>query len=143
MNTRFINLTKQAKIITDVLGRPIDKGILKLNVLLNYHGIRTIASCYGHRSRPQTSVWVDIIETDNSLSFSQVESLFNKYNLELTYYNTGDNIPIEDKTLRVESKKKKLRYARRDFKKILCDLKKSSKINKSLQDNIFIKTNIN
>ena len=46
--------------VTDLLGKHIDKGIIELITLLNYHNIGTNASCWGHPNWGDPYPWVSI-----------------------------------------------------------------------------------
>ena len=57
---RYKKIDEKSKIVTDLLGMPIDKGIRELIVLLNYNNIGTTASCWGHKNWGNPYPWVHI-----------------------------------------------------------------------------------
>jgi hypothetical protein len=57
---RYKKIDEKSKIVTDLLGMPIDKGIRELIVLLNYNSIGTTASCWGHKNWGNPYPWVHI-----------------------------------------------------------------------------------
>lgn len=100
---------------TDGLGKQIDKGILKLVVLLNYHGLLTTMSCYGHKNRGHNYPWIDF----NKEYVSGLTEIIKEFNLILT-----DNHRLEPKT------KRGLFSDRKEFNKLKQKLKRLPRINK-------------
>jgi hypothetical protein len=58
--TRYKNIDKKSKTITDGLGKTIDNGIRELIVLLNFNYIGTTQSCWGHKNWGLPYPWIDI-----------------------------------------------------------------------------------
>lgn len=107
---RYRTIDEKSKTITDGLGKTIDKGIRELVVLLNYHNIGTVQSCWGHKNWGLSYPWVDI----------------SKEHLGNLYIIISDlDIETEDinDTIRILPKTKDLSKGRKVFNKLKKRLK--------------------
>ena len=59
----WTQMVARFELVTDRLGRPIDKGIFETVVALNMLGIRTVMSCEGHPNRGLPYPWVEVDTT--------------------------------------------------------------------------------
>jgi len=94
-------------------GRPIDKGVRELVVLLNYNDFITTQSCWGHKNHGEPFPWVDIEEK----YLKEIESLISDLEIDGEY--------IED-TIRIYPKCEDLIEGRKEFNKLKTKLKRMS-----------------
>lgn len=72
-----IKIKEKISKTTDLLGHPIDKGILRSVVILNSLGFITSASCEGHEEEYNSNPFIDIIfQTDPSENVEECKKLF-------------------------------------------------------------------
>ena len=69
MNKRQVlsNKIKEVSLLTDRLGKPIDRGIKRAVALMQLHGIETTASCQGHKNWGLKHPWVQF-KTDERVA---------------------------------------------------------------------------
>ena len=60
MDEKYRKMNNNSKIIVDALGTKIDEGVRVLVVLLNYNGMVTRQSCWGHKNHGLPYPWIDI-----------------------------------------------------------------------------------
>lgn len=85
---------KEVSLITDRLGRPIDKGIRQAVTVFRYIGLSTSGSCHGHLSRALAYPWIEFnvdSQEENKRCRLIVEYLLNQYrdNEYLYLWNMG------------------------------------------------------
>jgi hypothetical protein len=113
---KYRTIDEKSKMITDELGKTIDKGIRELVVLLNYHKIGTTQSCWGHKNWGLPYPWVDISKEHLGDLYSTISDL------DIETEDISDTVRILPKTKDLSEGrnvfnklKKRLKSYERDF----------------------------
>jgi len=117
-NDRYYRIDEKSKTITDILGCGIDEGVRELVVLLNYHNVGTVASCWGHKNHGFPYPWIDISEDH----MGTINELISDLDIEVDEFSNQ---------LRIYPKCKTLIKGRRVFNKLKDNLDRQVNISHS------------